>query len=84
MQPLRAAGGGDFAQDDTLALPHAKKAEHEANDISILAIKSACIAVRWTASVCKLIAKELPLQQDMLGIAIGWGFERRLAGNERT
>jgi hypothetical protein len=32
----------------------------------------------------KLIAKELALQQDMLWIAIGRGFERRLAGNQRA
>src|SRR4029077_17555705 len=32
----------------------------------------------------KLIAKELALQQYMLWIAIGRGFERRLAGNQRA
>jgi len=31
-----------------------------------------------------LIAKELALQQDMLRIAIGRSFKRRLAGDQRT
>jgi hypothetical protein len=30
----------------------------------------------------KLIAKQLALQEDMLGIAFGRGFERRLAGDK--